>query len=48
MIYYGLNLLNVQIFYQMLAVGITLLFALFIDGLRMKYLETAKIKGIRV
>ncbi|MCX6383273.1 MAG: ABC transporter permease [Actinobacteria bacterium] len=48
MIYYGLNLLNVQIFYQMLAVGITLLFALFIDGLRMKYLETAKVKGIRV
>ena len=48
MIYYGLNLLNVQIFYQMLAVGVTLLFALFIDGLRMKYLETAKIKGIRV
>ena len=48
MIYYGLNLLNVQIFYQMLAVGITLLFALFIDGLRMKYLESAKIKGIRV
>jgi ribose transport system permease protein len=48
MIYYGLNLLNVQIFYQMLAVGITLLFALFIDGLRMKYLETAKIKGIRI
>ena len=48
MIYYGLNLLNVEIFYQMLAVGITLIFALFIDGLRMKYLETAKIKGIRV
>lgn len=48
MIYYGLNLLNVQIFYQMLAVGIALLFALFIDGLRMKYLETAKVKGIRV
>ncbi|MDD5659090.1 MAG: ABC transporter permease [Actinomycetota bacterium] len=48
MIYYGLNLLNVQIFYQMLAVGITLLFALFIDGLRMRYLEVVKIKGIRV
>lgn len=48
MIYYGLNLLNVQIFYQMLAVGITLLFALFIDGLRMKYLEVAKIKGLRI
>jgi len=48
MIYYGLNLLNVEIFYQMLAVGITLIFALFIDGLRMKYLETAKIKGIRI
>lgn len=47
MIYYGLNLLNVQIFYQMLAVGIALLFALFIDGLRMKYLAKAKIKGIR-
>jgi len=48
MIYYGLNLLNVQIFYQMLAVGITLLFALFIDGLRMRYLEVAKIKGIKI
>jgi len=48
MIYYGLNLLNVQIFYQMLAVGLTLLFALFIDGLRMRYLEVAKVKGIRV
>ena len=48
MIYYGLNLLNVQIFYQMLAVGLTLLFALFIDGLRMRYLEVAKIKGIKV
>ena len=48
MIYYGLNLLNVEIFYQMLAVGITLIFTLFIDGLRMKYLETAKIKGIRI
>ena len=48
MIYYGLNLLNVQIFYQMLAVGITLLFALFIDGLRMRYLEVAKVKGIRI
>jgi len=47
MIYYGLNLLNVQIFYQFLAVGITLLFALFIDGLRIKYLEVVKIKGIR-
>jgi ribose/xylose/arabinose/galactoside ABC-type transport system permease subunit len=48
MIYYGLNLLHVQIFYQMLAVGITLLFALFIDGLRNRYLETARIRGIRV
>ncbi len=48
MIYYGLNLLNVQIFYQMLAVGLTLLFALFIDGLRMRYLEVVKIKGIKV
>ncbi|MHB8279870.1 MAG: ABC transporter permease [Candidatus Humimicrobiaceae bacterium] len=48
MIYYGLNLLHVQIFYQMLAVGITLLFALFIDGLRNRYLEAARIKGIRI
>ncbi|MCE5329199.1 ABC transporter permease [bacterium] len=48
MIYYGLNLLYVQIFYQMLAVGITLLFALFIDGLRNRYLNVARIKGIRV
>jgi len=48
MIYYGLNLLNVQIFYQMLAVGIVLLFALFIDGLRIRYLEASKVKGIRI
>jgi len=48
MIYYGLNLLHVQIFYQMLAVGITLLFALFIEGLRNRYLEAARIRGIRV
>lgn len=48
MIYYGLNLLNVQIFYQFLSVGLVLLFALFIDGLRIRYLETARIKGIRV
>ncbi len=48
MIYYGLNLLNVQIFYQFLSVGIVLLFALFIDGLRIRYLESAKIKGISI
>ena len=48
MIYYGLNLLNVQIFYQFLSVGIVLLFALFIDGLRIQYLEAAKIKSIRI
>jgi len=48
MIYYGLNLLNVQIFYQFLSVGIVLIFALFVDGLRIRYLESAKVKGIRV
>jgi len=48
MIYYGLNLLNVQIFYQFLSVGLVLLFALFVDGLRIRYLESAKVKGIRI
>jgi ribose transport system permease protein len=48
MIYYGLNLIGVQIFYQMLAVGIVLIFALFIDGIRNRYLEAAKAKGIKV
>ena len=48
MIYYGLNLLGVEYFYQMLAVGLVLIFALFIDGLRGRYLEVAKIKGIKV
>jgi ribose transport system permease protein len=48
MIYYGLNLIGVQIFYQMLSVGIVLIFALFIDGMRNRYLEAAKAKGIKV
>lgn len=48
MIYYGLNLIGVQYFYQLLSVGLILLFALFVDGLRKRYLEAAKIKGIRV
>ncbi len=48
MIYYGLNLVEVQYFYQFLSVGLILLFALFMDGLRKRYLEAAKIKGIRV
>ncbi|MGQ9616653.1 MAG: ABC transporter permease [Spirochaetota bacterium] len=48
MIYYGLNLLGVQIFYQMLSVGIVLIFALFIDGIRTRYLEAIKAKGIKV
>jgi ribose transport system permease protein len=48
MIYYGLNLLGVQIFYQMFSVGLVLIAALFIDGLRTRYLEVAKAKGIKV
>ena len=48
MIYYGLNLINVQIFYQMLAVGLVLMLALFIEGLRVRYLNAAKAKGIKV
>jgi ribose transport system permease protein len=48
MIYYGLNLLAVQIYYQMLSVGIVFIFALFIDGIRNRYLEAAKAKGIKV
>ena len=48
MIYYGLNLIGVQIFYQMLSVGIVLILALFIDGIRGRYLETLKAKGIKV
>jgi len=48
MVYYGLNLINLQIFYQMLAVGLVLLIALFIEGLRVRYLQAAKAKGIRV
>ena len=48
MIYYGLNLINVQIFYQMLSVGLVLMLALFIEGLRVRYLIAAKAKGIRV
>jgi len=47
MIYYGLNLLGVQIFYQMLSVGLVLIFALFVDGIRTKYLEKMKAKGIK-
>ncbi len=48
MIYYGLNLIGVQIFYQMLSVGIVLIFALFIDGIRHRYLEAMAAKGIKV
>lgn len=48
MVYYGLNLINLQIFYQMLAVGLVLLIALFIEGLRVRYLQAAKAKGIKV
>jgi ribose/xylose/arabinose/galactoside ABC-type transport system permease subunit len=48
MIYYGLNLINVQIFYQMLSVGLVLLVALFIEGLRVRYLAAAKARGIKV
>jgi ribose transport system permease protein len=48
MIYYGLNLLAVQIYYQMLSVGAVLIFALFIDGIRNRYLEAAKARGIKV
>jgi len=48
MIYYGLNLINVQVFYQMLSVGLVLMLALFIEGLRVRYLTAAKAKGIRV
>jgi ribose transport system permease protein len=48
MIYYGLNLIGVQIFYQMLSVGIVLIFALFIDGIRGRYLEKLKARGITV
>jgi ribose transport system permease protein len=48
MIYYGLNLIGVQIFYQMLSVGLVLMLALFIEGLRVRYLIAAKAKGIKV
>jgi len=48
MIYYGLNLLGVQIFYQMLSVGLVLIFALFVNGIRTKYLEKIKARGIKV
>jgi ribose/xylose/arabinose/galactoside ABC-type transport system permease subunit len=48
MIYYGLNLLAVQIYYQMLSVGVVFILALFIDGIRNRYLEAAKAKGIKV
>ncbi len=48
MVYYGLNLIKVQYFYQLLSVGLILIFALFVDGLRQRYLEAARIKGIKV
>lgn len=48
MVYYGLNLINLQIFYQMLSVGLVLMLALFIEGLRVRYLMAAKAKGIQV
>jgi len=48
MIYYGLNIIGVQIFYQMLSVGLVLIVALFIDGIRRRYLEKLKAKGIMV
>jgi ribose transport system permease protein len=48
MVYYGLNLVGVQVYYQMLAVGSILILALFIDGIRRRYLEAAKAKGIKV
>jgi ribose transport system permease protein len=48
MIYYGLNLISLQIFYQMLSVGLVLMIALFIEGLRVRYLQAAKAKGIKV
>ncbi len=48
MIYYGLNLLGVQIFYQIFSVGLVLLFALFVDGIRTRYLAIAKAKGIKM
>ncbi len=48
MVYYGLNLIGVQIYYQMLSVGLILILALFIDGIRRRYLEAAKAKGIKV
>lgn len=48
MIYYGLNMIGVQIYYQMLSVGFVLILALFIDGIRRRYLEAAKAKGIKV
>jgi len=48
MIYYGLDLIGVQIFYQMLSVGLVLIFALFIDVIRTRYLEIVKAKGIKV
>jgi ribose/xylose/arabinose/galactoside ABC-type transport system permease subunit len=48
MVYYGLNLINVQIYYQLLSVGLVLLLALFIEGLRVRYLQAAKARGIKV
>ncbi len=48
MVYYGLNLLGVQIFYQIFSVGLILLLALFIDGIRTKYLAKAKAQGIKM
>ena len=48
MINYGLIILGVGYFSQMLVIGLVLRLALFIDGLRGRYLEVAKIKGIKV
>ena len=45
-----INLIRFLFNYQvdMLGMGLVLIFALFIDGLRGRYLEVAKIKGIKV
>lgn len=48
MIYYGLNLLDVQFFYQRLSLGAVLIIALFIDGVRNRFLEAAKARGVAV
>jgi ribose transport system permease protein len=48
MIYYGLNLMDVAFFFQRLALGGVLILALFIDGVRKRYLEAAKARGVIV